>query len=152
MVGSNPSLVGYHYNSLRLPGLGLRGATYKAPALASTHPVKLQKHSPSSFRTPFSSSFLSLLGAGGGAGCRRVVVMMGSSGLKTANYLRHVESLKSSPSGAGNIPQLNAVILGEALASEENDRVYPSDDFTRQALVPSPKKVNSFLCLFCFIV
>ncbi|KAJ0053775.1 hypothetical protein Pint_02465 [Pistacia integerrima] len=139
-MGSNPRVVGWYYNNFCLPGLGLGGATYKAPVLVSTNQVKQQKHSSSSFATPFSSFSLSFSGAGGGAGFRRAVVVMASSGLKTSNYLRHVESLKSFPSGAGNIPQLNAVILGEALASEETDRVYPSEDFTRQALVPSPEK------------
>ncbi|KAI3765716.1 hypothetical protein L2E82_15758 [Cichorium intybus] len=32
-----------------------------------------------------------------------------------------MESMKSLPSGAGKIPELNDVILGESLASEEND-------------------------------
>ncbi|KAK2968839.1 hypothetical protein RJ640_028232 [Escallonia rubra] len=63
------------------------------------------------------------------------------------------------PSGAGSIPRLNAVILGEALASEEDDLVFPSHDFSRQALVPNPQKVNlspplllapvNFLIVFC---
>ncbi|KAA3464613.1 acetyl-coenzyme A synthetase, chloroplastic/glyoxysomal-like [Gossypium australe] len=60
--------------------------------------------------------------------------------LTTTNHLRHVESMASLPSGAGKISHLNAVILGEALASEENDFVFPSDDFSRQALIPSPHK------------
>ncbi|KAH9791460.1 Acetyl-coenzyme A synthetase /glyoxysomal [Citrus sinensis] len=60
--------------------------------------------------------------------------------MKTESFLRHVESLASFPSGAGKISRLNAVILGEALSSEENDIVLPSDDFSRQALVPSPQK------------
>ncbi|KAJ8434699.1 hypothetical protein Cgig2_030269 [Carnegiea gigantea] len=58
----------------------------------------------------------------------------------TRNHLRHVESMKILPSGAVNIPHLNAVILGEAIASEEDDLVFPSDDFSRQALVPNPSK------------
>ncbi|KAF5817257.1 putative acetate--CoA ligase [Helianthus annuus] len=45
-----------------------------------------------------------------------------------------------SPSGAGRIPELKAVILGESLASEENDLMFPSDDFCNQALVSSPEK------------
>lgn len=61
---------------------------------------------------------------------------------KTWNQLRHVESMSSLPSGAGKISHLNAVILGEALASEENDLVFPSEDFSNQALVPSPQKVS----------
>lgn len=60
--------------------------------------------------------------------------------ITTNNHLRHVESMKILPSGAGKIPHLNAVILGEALASEENDLVFPSDEFSRQALVPDPSK------------
>ncbi|XP_010249386.1 PREDICTED: acetyl-coenzyme A synthetase, chloroplastic/glyoxysomal-like isoform X2 [Nelumbo nucifera] len=64
----------------------------------------------------------------------------GAKKLKTSNYLRHVESLAVLPSGAGKISHLNAVILGEALASEENDLVFPSEEFSRQALVPSPMK------------
>ncbi|GMH06911.1 hypothetical protein Nepgr_008751 [Nepenthes gracilis] len=58
----------------------------------------------------------------------------------TTNHLRHVDSLTISPSGAGNISHLNAVILGEALASEEDDLIFPSDEFSRQALVPSSAK------------
>ncbi|KAJ8478718.1 hypothetical protein OPV22_022445 [Ensete ventricosum] len=54
--------------------------------------------------------------------------------------LRHVESMAQLPSGAGRISHLNAVILGESLASEENDLVFPSHDFSRQALVSSPKQ------------
>ncbi|KHG01284.1 Acetate--CoA ligase ACS, chloroplastic/glyoxysomal -like protein [Gossypium arboreum] len=60
--------------------------------------------------------------------------------LTTTNHLRHVESMASLPSGAGKISHLNAVILGEALASEENDFVFPSDAFSHQALIPSPHK------------
>ncbi|XP_057530829.1 acetyl-coenzyme A synthetase, chloroplastic/glyoxysomal [Amaranthus tricolor] len=60
--------------------------------------------------------------------------------LTTENHLRHVESLPVFPSGAGNIPSLNAVILGEALASEENDYVFPSKDFSSNALISSPSE------------
>nr|QGN03530.1 4-coumarate-CoA ligase [Olea europaea] len=60
--------------------------------------------------------------------------------LTTSNHLRHVESLATLPSGAGRISKLNAVILGESLASEEDDLVFPSGDFSRQAHVPSPQK------------
>ncbi|CAO2829818.1 unnamed protein product [Amaranthus hypochondriacus] len=60
--------------------------------------------------------------------------------LTTENHLRHVESLPIFPSGAGNIPSLNAVILGEALASEENDYVFPNQDFSSNALISSPSK------------
>ncbi|THG02227.1 hypothetical protein TEA_004572 [Camellia sinensis var. sinensis] len=54
--------------------------------------------------------------------------------------LRHMDSIASMPSGAGKIPRLNAVILGEALASEDDDLVFPSDHFSTQALIPSPQK------------
>ncbi|KAJ7976333.1 Acetyl-coenzyme A synthetase [Quillaja saponaria] len=60
--------------------------------------------------------------------------------LRPTNHLRHVESMKTLLSGAGNISILNAVILGEALASEENDLVFPSEKFSVQAHVPSPEK------------
>lgn len=64
-----------------------------------------------------------------------------TNSITTKNHLRHVESMKILPSGAGQIPHLNAVILGESLAPEENDLVYPSDDFCSGALVPAPEKV-----------
>lgn len=102
-----------------------------------------------------SSQQLKLIRQSGGGGA----VEMASSGrnnssnnnskkMKTESFLRHVESLASFPSGAGKISQLNAVILGEALSSEENDIVLPSDDFSRQALVPSPQKVAPFSFAF----
>ncbi|RWW81903.1 hypothetical protein BHE74_00009665 [Ensete ventricosum] len=62
--------------------------------------------------------------------------------LASSDHLRHVESMAQLPSGAGRISHLNAVILGESLASEENDLVFPSHDFSRQALVSSPKQVR----------
>lgn len=74
-----------------------------------------------------------------------------TNNLITTNHLRHVESMATMPSGAGKIPHLNAIILGEALASEENDLIFPSDDFSRQAHVPSPQKATPlclFVCLF----
>lgn len=70
--------------------------------------------------------------------------------LITTNHLRHVESMATMPSGAGNIPHLNSIILGEALASEENHLIFPSDDFSRQAHVPSPQKVPTALFHFDF--
>lgn len=76
---------------------------------------------------------------------RRGIGMAGQNLKTTKNHLRHVESMSTLPSGAGKITGLNAVILGEALASEEDDLVFPNDDFVRQALVPSPKKVS--ICL-----
>nr|GMD07023.1 acetyl-coenzyme A synthetase, chloroplastic/glyoxysomal-like isoform X3 [Ipomoea batatas] len=60
--------------------------------------------------------------------------------LTTSNHLRHVDSIANLPSGAGKIPRLNAVILGEALASEEDDLVFPNEDFSRQAHVSSPQE------------
>ncbi|KAK4747707.1 hypothetical protein SAY87_014293 [Trapa incisa] len=60
--------------------------------------------------------------------------------LTTSDHLRHVQSMANVPSAAGAIPHLNAVILGEALASEEDELVFPSVEFSRQALVPSPRK------------
>ncbi|KAF3776920.1 Acetyl-coenzyme A synthetase, partial [Nymphaea thermarum] len=56
------------------------------------------------------------------------------------HYLRHVESMSVLPSGTGKISQLNAVVLGESLASEENDLVFPSPQFTKNALVSSPEQ------------
>lgn len=61
--------------------------------------------------------------------------------LVTSNRLRHVESMAQLPSGAGKISHLNAVILGESLASEENDLVFPSPEFSAQSLVSSPEQV-----------
>ncbi|AES80776.1 acetate-CoA ligase [Medicago truncatula] len=63
-----------------------------------------------------------------------------STNHRTNNYLRHLESMKILPSGAGRIPRLNAVILGESLATEENDFVVPSQDFANQANVKSPEQ------------
>uniref|UniRef100_A0A2P2MV63 acetate--CoA ligase n=1 Tax=Rhizophora mucronata TaxID=61149 RepID=A0A2P2MV63_RHIMU len=63
-----------------------------------------------------------------------------SSVKTTGCHLRHVESMSTPPSGAGKISHLNAVILGEALATEENDLVFPGDSFSAQALIPSPQK------------
>lgn len=80
---------------------------------------------------------------GGRSGGRVVVMADKSKYPTTCNHLRHVESIATLPSGAGNISHLNAVILGEALASEENDLVFPSQHFSQQALVPSPDKVTS---------
>ncbi|KAJ9564322.1 hypothetical protein OSB04_000288 [Centaurea solstitialis] len=60
--------------------------------------------------------------------------------LTTSDHLRHVDSMATLPSGAGKIPELNAVILGESLASEEHDLVLPTHDFAQQAHVSSPQK------------
>ncbi|KAF2323020.1 hypothetical protein GH714_032791 [Hevea brasiliensis] len=72
--------------------------------------------------------------------CRRGIRMANQTLKTTKNHLRHVDSMSTLPSRAGKITGLNAVILGEALASEEDDLVFPNDEFVRQALVPSPKK------------
>jgi hypothetical protein len=55
--------------------------------------------------------------------------------------LRHVESMSELPSGAGKISGINAVVLGESLADEEHDLVFPSPEFSASALVSSPKQV-----------
>ncbi|KAM1301735.1 hypothetical protein ACFX2H_012728 [Malus domestica] len=47
--------------------------------------------------------------------------------ITTGDHLRHVELMATMPSGAGNIFHPNAVILGESLASEENDLVFPNN-------------------------
>lgn len=60
---------------------------------------------------------------------------------RTLDHLRHVESMATMPSGAGKIPRLNAVILGDSLASEEDDLICPNDEFSSQALISSPQKV-----------
>lgn len=70
--------------------------------------------------------------------------------LSTTNHLRHVESMATLPSGAGRITCLNAVILGEALASEEDDLVFPNEEFCTKALVPSPQKVWPLEFCWCY--
>lgn len=52
--------------------------------------------------------------------------------------------MKILPSGAGRIPHLNAVILGESLATEEEEFVLPSEEFASKALVQSPEQVLFF--------
>lgn len=130
----------YYNNNVCLSNLGVGGGASRGSTVGASSyskPLKLIRQS----------------GGGGGA------VVMASSGcnnnngnnskkMKTESFLRHVESLASFPSGAGKISRLNAVILGEALSSEENDIVLPSDDFSRQALVPSPQKVAPFSFAF----
>lgn len=61
--------------------------------------------------------------------------------LSVVGFLRHVESMSRLPSGTGRISHLNAVVLGEALAAEENDLIFPSPEFSRDALVSSPEQV-----------
>jgi hypothetical protein len=58
-----------------------------------------------------------------------------------SDKLRHVESMSELPSGAGKISGINAVVLGESLAAEENDLIVPSPEFSASALVSSPKQV-----------
>lgn len=58
-----------------------------------------------------------------------------------SDHLRHVESMSFVPSGAGKMSHLNAVVLGEALVSEENDLVLPCPEFSAEALVSSPEQV-----------
>ncbi|KAJ6820873.1 uncharacterized protein M6B38_394095 [Iris pallida] len=58
----------------------------------------------------------------------------------SSDHLRHMDSMSQLPSGAGNISSLNAVILGESLASEEHDLVFPSPHFSSQALISSPQQ------------
>ena len=62
----------------------------------------------------------------------------------SSDKLRQVESMSQLPSGAGNgkISGINAVVLGESLAAEENDLIFPSPEFSANALVSSPKQVG----------
>lgn len=60
--------------------------------------------------------------------------------IASLDHLRHIDSMAHLPSGAGKITHLNAVVLGEALASEENDHVFPSPEFSSRALVSSPEQ------------
>lgn len=66
-----------------------------------------------------------------------------NSNRRTENHLRHMESMKILPSGAGHISHLNAVILGESLATEEDDFVLPNEEFASQANVQSPQQVSN---------
>ncbi|KAG6520690.1 hypothetical protein ZIOFF_017750 [Zingiber officinale] len=81
-------------------------------------------------------------------GCRdRCVMTTGEAaaspkvGVAFSNRLRHVESMSLNPSGAGRISHLNVVILDESLESKENDLIFPSQEFSSQALVSPPKQV-----------
>uniref|UniRef100_A0A453Q2Q0 Uncharacterized protein n=1 Tax=Aegilops tauschii subsp. strangulata TaxID=200361 RepID=A0A453Q2Q0_AEGTS len=62
----------------------------------------------------------------------------------TPDKLRHVESMSELPSGAGTISGISAVVLGESLADEEHDLVFPSAEFSASALVSSPKQVHTY--------
>jgi hypothetical protein len=61
----------------------------------------------------------------------------------SSDKLRHVESLSQLPSGAGKISGINALVLGESLAAEEHDLIFPSPEFSANALVSSPQQVRS---------
>lgn len=153
IMACQPHVDGHYYyyynNNVCLSNLGVGGGASRGSTVgASSYSKPLNKS---------SSPPLKLIRQSGGGGA----VVMASSGcnnnngnnskkMKTESFLRHVESLASFPSGAGKISRLNAVILGEALSSEENDIVLPSDDFSRQALVPSPQKVAPFPFLLHF--
>lgn len=151
IMACQPHVDGHYYyyynNNVCLSNLGVGGGASRGSTVgASSYSKPLNKS---------SSPPLKFIRQSGGGGA----VVMASSGcnnnngnnskkMKTESFLRHVESLASFPSGAGKISRLNAVILGEALSSEENDLVLPSDDFSRQALVPSPQKVAPFSFAF----
>lgn len=151
IMACQPHVDGHYYyyynNNVCLSNLGVGGGASRGSTVgASSYSKPLNKSSPPP---------LKLIRQSGGGGA----VVMASSGcnnnngnnskkMKTESFLRHVESLASFPSGAGKISRFSAVILGEALSSEENDIVLPSDDFSRQALVPSPQKVAPFSFAF----
>ncbi|PKA56933.1 Acetate--CoA ligase ACS, chloroplastic/glyoxysomal [Apostasia shenzhenica] len=83
------------------------------------------------------------IGSGGGRmGTTTAAAGSSLSGrsIASSDFLRHVESMAQLPYGAGKMSHLNAVILGEALATEENDPVFPSPDFSAQALISSPQQ------------
>ncbi|XP_065013675.1 acetyl-coenzyme A synthetase, chloroplastic/glyoxysomal-like [Musa acuminata AAA Group] len=61
--------------------------------------------------------------------------LLGMGSAPHHDRLRHV--------GSGGISRLNAVVLGEALAAEENDLVFPSHDFSRHAHISSPEQYQN---------
>nr|KJB67969.1 hypothetical protein B456_010G219900 [Gossypium raimondii] len=77
-------------------------------------------------------------------GAGRSLLLMASLNNHNHNHnhhFRHADSTASPPSSAvAKISHLKAVVLGDAPASEEDDVVLPSHDFSRQALVPSQQK------------
>lgn len=107
--------------------------------------------SNSSFSSPpwlnfkYTKSFLSQRNKRSGGGA------MGTTDLGTTDLgpsdLRHVESMSHTPSGAGKINRLNAVILGDSLASEEDDLILPSAKFSQSALISSQQQVWVLLLL-----
>ncbi|KAJ4790845.1 Acetyl-coenzyme A synthetase [Rhynchospora pubera] len=107
---------------------------------ASSSPLSLSTSSLSSPSLPlyFSPPWLSL-SLNHCAKRSRGGVDMGTTELGPSD-LRHVESMSHTPSGAGKINKLNAVILGESLASEENDLVMPSPGFSQSALISSQEQ------------
>ncbi|XP_020581336.1 acetyl-coenzyme A synthetase, chloroplastic/glyoxysomal [Phalaenopsis equestris] len=94
-----------------------------------------------SVAVPSSSSSSSFLRSYSGGRRRDFRVGVGMGVTKMAGSRVSVGSIAGSdPAGAGKISQLNAVVLGEALVSEENDLVFPSPEFSAQALVSSPEQ------------
>ncbi|KAE8655525.1 Acetyl-coenzyme A synthetase [Hibiscus syriacus] len=75
-------------------------------------------------------------------GTRRLLLMVSPNNLPTtASHFRHVDAMVPQPSAAAaKLSQLKAVVLGEAPASEDDEVVVPSHEFSRQALVPSTQK------------
>ncbi|THU49714.1 hypothetical protein C4D60_Mb06t12460 [Musa balbisiana] len=61
--------------------------------------------------------------------------LLGMGSAPHHDRLRHV--------GSGGISRLNAVVLGEALAAEENNLVFPSHDFSRHAHISSPEQYQN---------
>lgn len=57
--------------------------------------------------------------------------------LVTSNHLWHLESMTQPLFDTGKILHLNAVFHGESLSFEENDHVFPSPEFSSQALTSS---------------
>lgn len=126
---------------------------FESPLFSPNPYFKVSSSSCLSLNSHLSSSYLSSRSSS--APIRKLGYMASSTSprrLVTTNYLRHVESMKKLPSGAGRIAHLNAVILGESLVSEENDLICPSDEFTKQALVSSPEQVNLIRLFFFFII
>ncbi|KAM1810910.1 hypothetical protein ACFX12_027600 [Malus domestica] len=71
--------------------------------------------------------------------------------ITTGDHLRHVESMATMPSGAGNIFHPNAVILGESLASEENDLVFPNNSQAQswvKSKVQAHLPATNITCIF----
>ncbi|XP_043812269.1 acetyl-coenzyme A synthetase, chloroplastic/glyoxysomal-like isoform X2 [Manihot esculenta] len=97
-----------------------------ATALSAAHDALAFQLSPAVARPSASYSRIC---------CRRLPV-----GIGKANQILKNASRSTQPSSTGKITGVNAVVLGEALASEDDELVFPNDDFSRQALVPSLEK------------